>query len=182
MTSRPRSRPRPLFPSRASAVNVAERRRAYGRRGRWRGSSWDHTAAASSRPRPARLLALVAPSAVMAGGIYEQRQQRLLELLLEAGDRPLSLQALEAAGVASPATVIYELELAGYPIERVEERLPTGGRRLTGFRLAETERARLSPAAQQAWPRHSKRLNWSSARRADLDDKALPDEDKRRPS
>ena len=116
----------------------------------------------------------------MTGGIYEQRQQRLLELLLEAGDRPLSLRALEAAGVASPATVIYELELAGYPIERVEERLPTGGRRLTGFRLAETERARLSPAAQQAWAKHSKRLNWSSARRADLNDKALAHEDKRR--
>ena len=118
---------------------------------------------------------------MMAGGIYEQRQKRLLELLLEAGDQPLSLQALEAAGVASPATVIYELELAGYPIERVEERLPTGGR-LAGFRLAKMERARLSPAAQQAWARHSKRLNWSSARRADLNDKALPDKGKRRPS
>ena len=78
----------------------------------------------------------------MAGGIYEQRQERLLELLLEAGDRPLSLQALEAAGVASPATVIYELELAGYPIERVEERLPTGGRRLAGFRLRPNQERR----------------------------------------
>ena len=93
----------------------------------------------------------------MAGGIYEQRQERLLELLLEAGDRPLSLQALEAAGVASPATVIYELELAGYPIERVEERLPTGGRRLAGFRLAETERARLSVEAEPALPRRFER-------------------------
>ena len=73
-----------------------------GRSGRAPDQSYEASSGLRPSPTPSSGRTLVG----VAGGIYEQRQQRLLELLLEAGDRPLSLQALEAAGVASPATVI----------------------------------------------------------------------------
>ena len=65
---------------------------------------------------------------------YQARRERLLELLRAAGDRPVTLAELEAAGFHTPATEIYELELAGYPIEHVHRRSPSG-RREVGFRL-----------------------------------------------
>ena len=52
---------------------------------------------------------------------------RLLKLLREAGRRPVSLEEIAASGIQYPATAIYELELAGHPIEHLA----------TGVRLAE---------------------------------------------
>ena len=49
-----------------------------------------------------------------------QSEHRLaLELLRSAGEEPVSLAALRAAGLDFPAAVISELELGGYVIERV---------------------------------------------------------------
>jgi hypothetical protein len=46
------------------------------------------------------------------------RQTRLaLELLRAAGDRPVRLTELKAAGIERPSTVVYELQLAGHPID-----------------------------------------------------------------
>lgn len=65
---------------------------------------------------------------------YQERRERLLELLRAAGDRPVTLTELETAGFHMPATEIYELELAGYPIEHVHWRT-VGGSPQVGFRL-----------------------------------------------
>lgn len=46
-------------------------------------------------------------------------QTQVLELLHDAGVRPLPLRALVDAGVRHPATVVYELELRGYLIRHV---------------------------------------------------------------
>jgi hypothetical protein len=51
--------------------------------------------------------------------LADTQQQRLLELLREAGEKPVAFAELHAGGVSFPAAVISELELNGYPIERV---------------------------------------------------------------
>jgi biotin operon repressor len=60
----------------------------------------------------------------------QQRQEAVLRVLREAGDRPVSLVELRGRGIPSPASVIYELELAGLPIDRVHRH-----GRLLGVRL-----------------------------------------------
>jgi hypothetical protein len=56
--------------------------------------------------------------------------------LLEAADgTPMSYAHLAERGVRQPATVIYELEAAACPVERVFEATPGGHRRLAGVRL-----------------------------------------------
>jgi hypothetical protein len=47
------------------------------------------------------------------------QQQRLLERLRLAGDRPVAFAELHAGGIAFPAAVVAELELNGYVIDRV---------------------------------------------------------------
>ena len=54
----------------------------------------------------------------------------MLRVLREAGDRPVSLPELRERGIGNPAAVIYELELAGYEIDRVHHH-----GRLLGVRL-----------------------------------------------
>ena len=61
--------------------------------------------------------------------------RRLLEVLQQADRKPVSMRELEEAGIANPATVIYELEVAGSEIEHVYAHGPSGHRRLAGFRL-----------------------------------------------
>jgi hypothetical protein len=64
--------------------------------------------------------------------------RRLLEVLQQADRKPVSMRELEEAGIANPATVIYELEVAGSEIEHVYASGPSGHRRLAGFRLVPT--------------------------------------------
>src|SRR5581483_10053416 len=59
----------------------------------------------------------------------------LLSALERAGRAPVSISELEAAGVAHPGSVVYELEVAGVEIEHVYEPGPGGHKRLAGFRL-----------------------------------------------
>ena len=59
---------------------------------------------------------------------------RVLGMLQAAGESPLSLAALEHAGVRNPATIVYELELRGYLIDHVTGVAADGaGFRLDGF-------------------------------------------------
>lgn len=64
--------------------------------------------------------------------LVESQQRLALERLQGAGEEPVSLAALRAAGVDFPAAMISELELKGYAIERVLEH-----GRLVGVRLVE---------------------------------------------
>ena len=57
----------------------------------------------------------------MPQDLARRRQDTVLRVLRDAGDRPVSLPELRERGIANPAAVIYELELAGYAIERVPE-------------------------------------------------------------
>jgi biotin operon repressor len=62
--------------------------------------------------------------------LAQQRQESLLKALRDAGDRPVSLPELRERGIANPAAMIYELEIAGYEIDRVHRH-----GRLVGVRL-----------------------------------------------
>jgi hypothetical protein len=64
-------------------------------------------------------------------GVYEQRREAAIRMLRAANPRPVSIDDLKAAGIDAPGGVIYELELAGQPVERVHHH-----GRLVGFRLA----------------------------------------------
>ena len=64
----------------------------------------------------------------------ELQQLRMLEHLRRAGEEPVTLEQLRAAGIDFPAVVIGELELNGYTIERTHDR-----GRLIGVRLRELD-------------------------------------------
>jgi hypothetical protein len=66
-----------------------------------------------------------------------RRQDAVLRALRDAGDRPVSLIELRERGIANPGSVIYELELAGYPIDRVHRH-----GQLVGVRLGAREEPR----------------------------------------
>jgi hypothetical protein len=78
----------------------------------------------------------------------DTQQQRLLERLREAGDRPIAFAELHAGGIDFPAAVICELQLNGYAIERVYDH-----RRLVGVRLLHPE-PRETPDTPAARWRH----------------------------
>jgi biotin operon repressor len=73
--------------------------------------------------------------------LAQQRQETILRALRDAGDRPVSLAELRERGIANPAAMIYELEIAGYEIDRVHRH-----GRLVGVRLG----ARAEPHAPAA--------------------------------
>lgn len=75
--------------------------------------------------------------------------RRLRDALAEAGRTPLSMRDIERAGIANPATLIYELEIAGEAIEHVYEPGAAGHKRLVGFRL--------QPSAGRAGPAEARR-------------------------
>jgi hypothetical protein len=75
---------------------------------------------------------------------FQQRQ--LLDRLRRAGGRPVALTELRTSGIDFPATVISELELHGYTIERVYE-----NRRLVGVRLSEPEPSKAPSAHRHRW-------------------------------
>jgi hypothetical protein len=54
----------------------------------------------------------------------DAQHERLLELLREAAEEPTAFAELHVGGVSFPAAVISELELNGYPIERVYDHTP----------------------------------------------------------
>jgi len=78
--------------------------------------------------------------------LVETQHRLALEELRRAGERPVSLAALRAAGLDSPAAVISELELNGYAIERVYEH-----GRLVGLRLIEPEDADTAARGRRHW-------------------------------
>ena len=66
--------------------------------------------------------------------LNDTQQQRLLERLCRAGDQPVAFAELHASGIDFPATVVSELQLNGYAIDRVYD-----CRRLVGVRLLKPE-------------------------------------------
>jgi hypothetical protein len=81
--------------------------------------------------------------------VHDERLKRALELLSETGERPITFADLRAAGIENPAATVYELELAGEPIEHVR-----GGVRLgTGPRAVSSESAR----RRSRWSRRAQR-------------------------
>ena len=78
--------------------------------------------------------------------LVEDQHRLALEQLRRAGEQPVSLAALRAAGLDAPAAVISELELNGHAIERVYER-----GRLVGLRLIEPEDADIAASRRRHW-------------------------------
>lgn len=70
----------------------------------------------------------------------QRRRDAVLRVLRDAGDRPVSLPELRERGIANAAAVIYELELAGYEIDRVHHH-----GRLLGVRLGREREPRVEP-------------------------------------
>jgi len=75
--------------------------------------------------------------------LADAQQHRLLELLRKAGNQPIGFAELHAGGISFPAAVVSELELNGYPTERVYDH-----GRLVGVRLLQPE-PRDTPAAHR---------------------------------
>ena len=73
----------------------------------------------------------------MPSELARRRQEAVLRALRDAGDRPVSLRE---RGIANPAAVFYELELAGYEIDRVHRH-----GRLLGVRLGGGGEPRVEP-------------------------------------
>jgi biotin operon repressor len=80
--------------------------------------------------------------------LARRRQDTVLRVLRDAAERPVSLAELRERGIGNAAAVIYELELAGYEIDRVHRH-----GRLVGVRLA----AGAAPRAEAARPRRFRR-------------------------
>jgi hypothetical protein len=79
----------------------------------------------------------------------DSQQQRLLERLRRAGDRPVAFAELRAGGIDFPAAVLSELQLSGHTIERVHE-----DGRLVGVRLLEPETSDApAPRRRHRWSR-----------------------------
>ena len=79
----------------------------------------------------------------------DSQQQRMLERLRRAGDRPVAFTELRAGGIDFPAAVLSELELSGHTIERVHE-----DGRLVGVRLLEPEPSDApAPRRRHRWSR-----------------------------
>jgi biotin operon repressor len=76
--------------------------------------------------------------------LARRRQDIVLRVLRDAGDRPVSLAELRERGIGNPGAVIYELELAGCEIDRVHRH-----GRLVGVRLG----AAAAPRGEAARPR-----------------------------
>ena len=68
-------------------------------------------------------------------GSRPSSERRLIGVLREAEGRPVAPQALTQAGIHDPASAIYELECAGYRIERAYGEASIGRRRFLGYRL-----------------------------------------------
>ena len=89
--------------------------------------------------------------------LADAQQHRLLELLRKAGNQPIGFAELHADGISFPAAVVSELELNGYPTERVYDH-----GRLVGVRLLDSE------------PRHTRRTPTAPARVAAPDSQVRP--------
>ncbi|MDQ2896918.1 MAG: hypothetical protein M3Y09_14940 [Actinomycetota bacterium] len=77
--------------------------------------------------------------------LADTQQQRLLELLRQAGRQPVAFAELHAGGIDFPAAVVSELEMVGYAIDRVYDH-----GRLIGVRLLELEPPE-TPAVHRRW-------------------------------
>ena len=78
--------------------------------------------------------------------LVETQHRLALEQLRRAGEQPVSLAALRAVGLDTPAAVISELELNGHVVERVYEH-----GQLVGLRLIDPEEADTGARGRRHW-------------------------------
>jgi hypothetical protein len=74
--------------------------------------------------------------------------EAVVDLLEAAGETPVSFADLADRGTGKPATVVYELQAVGYPVERVIRLDGEGRRCLAGVRLRLERRPEPSAAAR----------------------------------
>jgi hypothetical protein len=65
---------------------------------------------------------------------------RVLALLESAEEHALTIAELQAHGIVTPGQSVYELQLAGYPIERVHHRRGASGGTVLAYRLNDHRR------------------------------------------
>ncbi len=82
--------------------------------------------------------------------LLDAQQQRLVDRLRQAGDRPVAFAELHAARIAFPAAGISELEMNGYVIERVHHKGQPIGVRLLDPEPPDTSAGRRRP--RRPWP------------------------------
>jgi hypothetical protein len=87
-------------------------------------------------------------NAAVTRDLAGRRQDIVIRALRDAGDRPVSLPELRERGIANPGAVIYELELAGYEIDRVHRH-----GRLLGVRLGPRAEPRAEPGRARRFGR-----------------------------
>jgi|GEM_PF-1688952 len=85
------------------------------------------------------------------GPELDVEQRRLLEILA-AAEGPVTFAALREKGIENPATLCYELELAGVELIRDERVLPNGSRVAVGVALPPGGTPPLSEPSVQAQP------------------------------
>jgi hypothetical protein len=71
----------------------------------------------------------------VGGGAGLSAERRLLEVLREADGRPVGALSLAEAGIADLASAIFELERAGYRIQRAYAGGASEQRRFLGYHL-----------------------------------------------
>ena len=65
---------------------------------------------------------------------------RVLSLLESAEEHAMTISELRAHGIATPGQSVYELQLAGYPIQRVRHRRGASGCTVVAYRLGSHRR------------------------------------------
>ena len=65
---------------------------------------------------------------------------RVLALLERAEEHAMTISELRAHGIATPGQSVYELQLAGYPIQRVRHRRGASGCTVVAYRLGSHRR------------------------------------------
>jgi hypothetical protein len=81
----------------------------------------------------------------------DTQQQRLLERLRSARPEPVSFADLRAGGVDFPAAIVSELELSGYPVDRVHRAGVIVGVRLLESDLPDAD-AGHEARRRRSWP------------------------------
>ena len=73
---------------------------------------------------------------------------RVLALLESAEEHAMTISELRAHGIATPGQSVYELQLAGYPIQRVRHRRGASGCTVVAYRLGSHRRHDQPPTGQ----------------------------------
>jgi TPP-dependent 2-oxoacid decarboxylase len=90
----------------------------------------------STMPSNAREISTDASDRTLGATEGSRQQRQVLKLLSGPGSAALTMAEMRERGVRAPGQAIYELELAGYPVERVYRDADARHNRVLGYRLA----------------------------------------------